>query len=114
MLERPDAGDAGIAGDAGRTQRMLAGMLATVRVDLHGIYAGNAEEELGVQQSTSAVYPTSRVALALRARRHTAQMDFDKMCMLSVIGDGQRPRSQFHSNSVLEIKRSLCLFCVCF
>ena len=90
---------------------MLAGMLATVRGDLHGIYsvfegrptwhqkpvarpgrsrmfwgpsvlaglragdAGNAEEELGVQQNTSAVYPTGRVALALRARRHTAQLD---------------------------------------
>ena len=38
--------------------------------------AGNAEEELGVQQNTSAVYPMGRVALALRARRHTAQLDF--------------------------------------
>ena len=37
--------------------------------------AGNAEEELGVQQNTSAVYPTGRVARALRARRHTAQLD---------------------------------------
>ena len=37
--------------------------------------AGNAEEELGVQQNTSVVYPTGRVALALRARRHTAQLD---------------------------------------
>ena len=35
--------------------------------------AGNAEEELGVQQNT--VYPTGRVALALRARRHTSQLD---------------------------------------
>ena len=34
--------------------------------------AGNAEEELGVQQNTSAVYPTGRVALALRAQRHSA------------------------------------------
>ena len=39
MLERPDAGDAEIAGDAGRMQRMLAGMLATVRGDLHAIYS---------------------------------------------------------------------------
>ena len=38
--------------------------------------AGNAEEELLVQQNTSAVYPTRRVALALRARRHTEQLDF--------------------------------------
>ena len=38
--------------------------------------AGNAEEELGVQQNTSAVHPTGRVALALRAPRHTAQLDF--------------------------------------
>ena len=37
--------------------------------------AGNAEEELGVQRSTSAVYPTD-ISLALRARRHTAQLDF--------------------------------------
>ena len=27
--------------------------------------AGDAEEEVGVQQNTSAVYPTGRVALAL-------------------------------------------------
>ena len=39
--------------------------------------AGNAKEELGVQQNTSAVvYPTGRVALALRARRHTAQLHY--------------------------------------
>ena len=44
--------------------------------DLRAGDAGNAEEELGVQQSTSAVFPTGRVALALRARRHTAQLDF--------------------------------------
>ena len=37
--------------------------------------AGNAEEELGVQQNTSAVYPTGRAALALRARRRTAQLN---------------------------------------
>ena len=37
--------------------------------------AGNAEEELGVQHNTSVVYPTGRVALALRARRNTAQLD---------------------------------------
>ena len=30
---------------------------------------------LGVQQNTSAVYPTNRNALALRARRHTAQLN---------------------------------------
>ena len=42
MLERPDAGDAGMAGMLGkfaRMQRMLAGMLATVRGDLHGVYS---------------------------------------------------------------------------
>ena len=39
--------------------------------------AGNASEELGVQQNTSAVYPTGRVALALRARRHAAQLNYD-------------------------------------
>ena len=42
--------------------------------------AGNAEEDLGVQQNPSAVYPTGRVALALRARRHTAQQDYLVLC----------------------------------
>ena len=40
MLERPDAGDAGMPGMLAkfvRMQRMLVGMLATVRGDLHGI-----------------------------------------------------------------------------
>ena len=42
MLERPDAGDAGMPGmlaKFARMQRMLAGMLATVRGDLHRIYS---------------------------------------------------------------------------
>ena len=41
--------------------------------------AGNAEEELGVQQNTLAVYLTGRVALA---RRHTAQLD----CIFEITG----------------------------
>ena len=42
MLERPDAGDAGMLGmlaKFARMRRMVAGMLATVRGDLHGIYS---------------------------------------------------------------------------
>ena len=54
-------------------------MLATVRgsvwAGLRAGDAGDAEEELGVQQNTSAVYPTGRVALALRAQKRRAQLD---------------------------------------
>ena len=42
MLERPGAGDAGMPGmlaKFARMQRMLAGMLSTVRGDLHRIYS---------------------------------------------------------------------------
>ena len=48
--------------------------------------AGNAEEELGVQQNTSAVCPTGRVALALRARKHTAQLDFVGVMFCWLVG----------------------------
>ena len=48
---------------------------ASVWAGLRAGDAGNAEEELGVQQNTSAVYSTGRVALALQARRHTAQLN---------------------------------------
>ena len=42
MLESPDAGDAGMPGmlvEFARMQRMLAGMLATVQGELHGMYS---------------------------------------------------------------------------
>ena len=58
---------------------MLAGMLATVLgskcFGLRPGNAGDAKEELLVQQHKSAVFPAGRVALALQARRHTAQLD---------------------------------------
>ena len=84
MLESSDAGDAGMLGmlvklaysvfqakDAG-CRDMFWG--PNVWAGLRAGDAGKDEEELGVQPS--AVYPTGRVALALRARRHTVQLDF--------------------------------------
>ena len=46
MLERPDAGDVGIAGDAGRMQRMLAGDAG----DCPGRFAGSLQCFLKVGQ----------------------------------------------------------------
>ena len=85
MPESPDAGDAGMLGMLVNLQCFLKVGQRGVRSPLQGhgcrgcfgvqnVWAGDAEEELGVQQNTSAVYPTGRVALALRARRHTAQL----------------------------------------
>ena len=51
--------------------------------------AGNAEEELGVLQNTSAVYPTGRVALALQARRHTAQQGHVLLRGLPILSFGR-------------------------
>ena len=94
MVERPDAGDAGNAGDAGKVSEdaddvggdALSGGARpgrpgtfwgpSVWAGVRAGNAGNAEEELGVQPNTSAVYPTGRVALALQAPGHTAQLDW--------------------------------------
>ena len=90
-LERPDAGDAGNAGDAGEVSVFKvffegrttfhkpvarpgrSGMFwgPSVWAGLRAGDAGNAEEELGVQQSTSTIYPTGRVALARRSSSKT-------------------------------------------
>ena len=90
MLERPDAGDAGMPGTLAkfaRMQRMLVGMLATVRGDLRAIYivfwrSGNvASDETACVQVMQAMLRRSlgcnktRQRLALRSRRHTAQLD---------------------------------------
>ena len=47
-----------------------------------------------MQQNTSAVYPTGRVALALRARRHAAQLDSprSRRCFVHLRKDGAPPR----------------------
>ena len=67
-----DAGEVG--GCKGSVARLgMSGMFwgPTVRAGLRSGDAGDAEEELPVQQNMSAVYPAGRVALTLRA----AQLD---------------------------------------
>ena len=49
----------------------------TVWAGLRAGDAGDAEEELEVQQNTSAVCATGRVALAFQAQRLTAQLNFE-------------------------------------
>ena len=94
MLERPDAGNAGdsgdavdedaedVGGDAGDCPGQFARYLQCfLKVGQRSPSQGQGGRGcFGVQVFgpacvSSAVYPTGRVALALRARRHTAQLD---------------------------------------
>ena len=52
-----------MASEARRKAREAGDVLGSKCLALRAGDAGNAEEELGVQHNTSAVYPTGRVAL---------------------------------------------------
>ena len=71
MLKSPHAGDAGIV--LVKLARMSGMFCERKARDVGDVLGPTCLEELLVQQNTSAVHPTGGVALALRARRHTAR-----------------------------------------